>query len=108
MQTSLFTGAELRDKGMQRATDHANAVHGDWSEKAYHFFKWFITQHIGEFMVEDVRRAARSFVPEPPHLRAWGSVVVRAVKAGLIKRKGIRSVKNAKAHKANASVWIKL
>ena len=56
-------------------------------------------------MVEDVREASKGVVPVTPSTRAWGGVVVRASKAGVIKRKGFKNVKNAKAHCTPATLW---
>ena len=106
-QLQISFGAQLRDIGMRKATDHANAVHEDWSDKAFYFLKWFVTRQHVEFMAEDVREAAKNYVPEPPSKRAWGAVIVRAKKEGLIKSIGFRSVSNSKAHRTPASLWIK-
>ncbi len=95
-------------KGLQKAEDHANAVHNNWSDDAYKFLTLFITHKKGDFMVEDVRTASKYIVPEPPSMRAWGAIILRAAKARMIKKVGIRAVKNLKAHKANASVWRRL
>ena len=56
-------------------------------------------------MTEDIRLASEKKVPIPPSNRAWGGVVVRASKAGLITRAGFSNVKNAKAHSTPATVW---
>lgn len=107
-QLDLFTGAELRDKGIQRAVDHANEVHEGWSDQAFKFLKAFLLTHRGEFMTEYVRAAASGIVPEPPSKRAWGGVMTRAKNEGLIRSIGFRSVTNAKAHCTPASVWLKV
>lgn len=89
---------------MQRAEDHANKVHPDWSAKAYDFLLGYAEIN-SEFMAEDVRLAGQGLVPEPPSKRAWGSVIRRAAVNGIIRRLGFRSVKNAKAHSAPCGVW---
>jgi hypothetical protein len=104
IQTQIQFGKQLKERGMQKAVDHANQVHTDWSEKAFEFLKSFIIEH-KKFLAEDVRYYSAGKVPEPPSQRAWGSVIVRAAKAGLIRRVGYEQVKNVKAHRANASVW---
>lgn len=101
------TGEELRDAGMQKAEDHANQKQPTWSDKAYIFLLGFARRN-DTFMVEEVRQAARGIVPEPPSLRAWGSVVTKAAKAGAIKRIGYKEVENPKAHCTPASVWMKI
>lgn len=98
------TGLQLRDIGIQKAVDHADAVHDGWSDKAYSFLLNFIKSS-REFMTEDIREAAIGIVPEPLSNRAWGSVVLKAARNGLIYKSGIVQVKNPKAHMANANVW---
>ena len=100
----INNGAQLRDKGIKQAIDNADDTHERWSEKAYKFLtNWIKTQY--EFMTEDVRLASEKTVPIPPSNRAWGGVVVRASRAGLISRVGFSSVKNVKAHRTPATVW---
>ena len=100
----INNGTQLRDKGIKQAIDNADDTHERWSEKAYKFLtNWIKTQY--EFMTEDVRLASEKKIPIPPSNRAWGGVVVRASKAGLITRVGFSNVKNAKAHSTPATVW---
>lgn len=107
MEQDLFTGEYLRDQGMSRAVEHADRVIESWSDKAYKYTVGYIQSH-DKFMVEDIRQASRGVISEPPSIRAWGSIIVRAAKKGLVKRIGFQSVKNAKAHCANAAVWQKI
>ena len=102
-QLDLFQGRKNRDQGIKQAEDHANQYE-NWSVKAYTFLLYYIQQK-KEFMTEEMREASKGSVPDPPSARAWGGIIVRAVKNGLIKRKGYGQVKNPKAHRANASVW---
>ena len=102
-------GSQLRDKGIKQAIDNADDTHDKWSEKAYKFLLDYIKYGEGrdqyEFMTEDVRVASESAIPKPPSNRAWGGVILRAAKAGLINRVGFSNVKNAKAHRTPATVW---
>jgi hypothetical protein len=105
-QIDLFEARELRDKGIEKAMSHANEVIPDWSEKAYQLLREFLSRHSGPFMTEEVRSyAALVDFPLPPHARAWGSVIVRAVKQGLIQSQGYAKVKNPKAHRTPAALW---
>ena len=107
-QTNLFTGQELRDKGIKKAVDHAGVK---WADEAYEFllhkilYMKLLPEYGRTFMVEDVRRAAIDVINDPPSNRAWGGVIRRAANAGLIEKVGIRQVTNPKAHCANANVW---
>ena len=100
----MNNGTELRDKGIKKALDNANNIHDKWSEKAYKFLLKYIKYQY-EFMTEDVRVASEKAIPKPPSNRAWGGVILKAVRSGLINRVGFSNVKNAKAHKTPASVW---
>lgn len=102
----LLSGRDLREQGIYRAVSHANATHAEWSEKAYKVLKDFLTMTRGNtFMCEDVREFAINYLPEPPTKRAWGSIIVRAKKDGIIKHCGFGQVTNPRAHRANASLW---
>jgi len=96
------TGQQLRDAGMKQAIEHADKVVESWSDKAYDHLLKYIVLH-DEFMAEDLRYESK--LPEPPSRRAWGQIMLRAAKSGLIYRVGFRAVKNPKAHCANASLW---
>ena len=105
-QYTLELGQKLRDKGIQQAVDHANIETENWSENAYRFLLEYIKTKInGRFMAEDAREASAGIVPEPPSKRAWGGIIVRAVRSGKIKRAGFMTVKNEKAHCTPATLW---
>lgn len=107
-QTTIDFSRTARDKGIQQATDHADAVHDSWSDKAYGHFRTFVSQQNGPFKIESFREWVKDFLPLPPSLRAFGSITVRAVRAGLIKRIGYTQVTNIKAHRANCALWQKI
>ena len=100
----INNGSQLRDKGIKQAINNADDIHEKWSEKAYKFLTDYIRSH-HEFMTEDVRVASEKKIPIPPSNRAWGGIILRASKAGLITRVGFSSVKNVKAHRTPATVW---
>lgn len=105
-QTELFTGKQRRDAGIKKAEDHAG---GAWNIMADAAFDWFISKRQTDFMTEDFRLIANHLfgLPNPPSLRAFGGVILRAARAGKIVRVGYGQVKNPKANSANASVWRK-
>ena len=100
----IDNGIQLRDKGIKQAIDNANDTHDKWSDKAYKFLVDY-TKSQYEFMTEDVRIASEKEIPKPPSNRAWGGIILRAVRAGLVHRVGFSSVKNIKAHRTPATVW---
>jgi hypothetical protein len=110
MQTEInFNGRELRDAGIALAVEHAEQVIPDWKEKAFSMFvEWLSGWPCGyKFLMEDARQSLEvRGLPAPPSLRAYGHLIVRAKKEGLIIHSGYRQVKNVRAHCANASVWM--
>ena len=100
----INNGSQLRDKGIKKAVDNANDTHEKWSDKAYKFLVDYIKSH-QEFMTEDLRLDSEKEIPKPPSNRAWGGIILRAVRAGLIHRVGFSNVKNVKAHRTPATVW---
>lgn len=56
IQTQLDFGKVNRDKGMQVALDHAEAVEPGWADMAYSFLvNVFLKHHRGQFMTEDFK-----------------------------------------------------
>jgi len=100
----LFTGQELRDAGIKQSMETAEKNQENWTQIAYQFLLNYIKSN-KEFMAEDVREASEGIIQSPPSKRAWGGIFVKAVKSGLIKRKGFKNVKNAKAHCTPATLW---
>lgn len=105
---AFVTGRQLRDAGMQTAIAHAALVDPDWPAKALQALREYLFFNRGvDFMAEDVRAYAYSELrlPRPPHCRAWGSIMFKAAREGLIRRVRLAPVKTASSHRANASVW---
>jgi hypothetical protein len=109
LQVEIDFARKVTNEGIQRAVDTANRVHKNWSDKAYAYLKIYVaSRKPGErFMCEDIREDAGTLVPEPPSLRAYGALIQRAIKEGLIIRVGYDQVRNAKAHRATAAVFVK-
>jgi hypothetical protein len=105
MQVQIDFSRTVTNAGIKRAEDHANKVHGDWSQQAFEFLKIYLRHNKNDFMTEDVRNACKGVVPEAPTARAWGAIILKAAHADLIRKVGIRPVKNLRAHRANAAVW---
>lgn len=93
-----------RDRGMQQAIDHANRVDPSWADTVYTYLRVYARTH-PSFTTEDVRRAAGDEVPTPPDKRAWGGVVNRAVRAGVVARSGFVQAKDPKVHCNVVTLW---
>lgn len=104
-QLPLPLGRQLKEKGIQRAVDNAERVNPGWKEKCYELFKRFVVGQVKPFKVEAFREAVKEQLEEPPHLRAFAFVVVKAKKEGLIKHVGYTQVDNPTSHRANCSLW---
>lgn len=93
--------------GISIATHHADLLFTNWSSNAYALLETYIQRHRGtQFLAEDIRDWAISHgLPKPPHDRAWGGVISRAAKVGIIKFMGYEKTKNPKAHRTPASLW---
>jgi len=100
---------ELRDAGIAKATANAGDFAGcKWGDLAFSFVSQFLSQRTrhGYFLAEDVRVfATEGGLPEPNSLRAWGGVMIRAAKAGMIERVGYALTKNPRAHHTPAAAW---
>lgn len=97
-----------RDNGIARAADHADRVSPTWTDRAAALLvQYTLTLPVGECITsEGVREYAElQGLPPPPDLRTWGAVMVRAAKAGHIKRVGYVNAKNPKVHCTVVSLW---
>lgn len=100
------SGPQRKAHGMAQALAHANAASRDWSEQAYAAVAHFAAQRI-DFRAEQVRADAEQHgLPAAPHNRAWGAVISKAARAGLIRRVRFAPCDNPKAHSCHVSVWI--
>jgi hypothetical protein len=106
VQHDLFGSILAKNDGIQRATDHAEAVSPGWNEQCYQLLLKFLSNHAGPFMAEDFRAyCALLDFDLPPSARAFGGVIVRARIAGIIEKVGYRNVRNVKAHATPATLW---
>jgi hypothetical protein len=102
-------GLELRDRGMQQAIETAEKTcHLPWGEQAYEvLLKWLFLKRDTHFKCEDFREHCQlnNLLPEPPSLRAYGAVFMRAARNRVIFRVGHTQVTNPRAHRANCTLW---
>lgn len=106
---AIREGEILRDAGILQAQENADKKSPRWSEKVYELFtEWAVKKGSGHrFKTEDFRLSVEltGKVSKPPSRRAYGSIAVKAVKAGLIKKVGYAQVSNPLAHRANCVLW---
>lgn len=108
-QTEINFARQSRDKGIKKAITHADRVHDKWGDRVFEAFKeYLIIMQKQPFQIEDFREWIGDKIPPPPHNRAFGAIVIRAIKAGLIWRAGFAPVKNPKAHRAIGAVWLRV
>lgn len=100
-------GQRLADEGMTRAIEHADRVCNGWSSKAWNLFVRYITEVKREFMTEDVREWAHNMgLPLPPDSRAWGAIIRRASRKGIIRSIGFAPMKSSNCHANPKHVWV--
>lgn len=79
-----------RDAGMQSSAEHAEDVQPGWQGAAMVGAMAAIHRQTGHFTMEHIRTVATWCfgLPQPPELRAWGSVTVRLIREGIIEKTG--------------------
>lgn len=91
-QLGLFGQRESelrRDAGIERAASHADRESEDWQQRAFEILRAFAVRRAdAPWLCEDLVLYAASLIEEPPTKRAWGAVVQRAQRSGLIERCG--------------------
>jgi len=78
-----------RDEGIARAVSHADALDPEWSDTAFGMLQEFCTVRRGcLFTSEDVRRWCDIRGFETPVAKAWGHIMLRGARTGLIVKVG--------------------
>ena len=101
------TGRELGHEGAKIAADHADRENdGDWQTRAAYLLGLYQKTGVREFKNEDFRAFALSRgLPEPPDRRAFGAVILRAKKNGLIRHLRYGRVDDPIGHAHPVSIW---
>lgn len=106
---SIEEARAARDAGIQQAAEHAEEASPNWGDRAFEVLRMFAAAKRASgssFTSEDVRNSILgAHLPQPPHLRAWGSVFQRAARAGLIVKAGIVESRAAHCHCAFVATW---
>ena len=84
-----------RDQGLADAEAHADR---QWKADAWAWLTDYLREH-DEFFPDDACREG----PQPREKRAWGPIILRASRAGMIVRAGFRS--RTSGHMTAATVW---
>jgi len=102
-------GERRKNIGMEEAADHAEEESPQWKQRAFNLLVRYLSEYPKphQFQAEDFRNWCEmgKFIQEPPSKRAYGSIVLRAAKQGLIKKIGHATVKNVTAHRCFATLW---
>lgn len=80
----------LAQEGIQRAVDAAEREHPGWAALAYEYVKLYAQQNQGKrFIGRDIVTASKKYgLIQPPNDKAFGKVIQRAARDGVIQRVG--------------------
>lgn len=111
-QQQILFSEQLKEAGIKKAVDHADAAPPfNWSEKAFDFLLNYLKdQPPGvSFKTEDIILKAEQLnaIPKPPDDRAFGAIILKARREGLIKSIGISPRKKPAGHMGFTADWIK-
>ena len=104
-------GRTARDGGMQRSLDNANSVDDSWGIRALNCVAAYPHD---DMTCEDVRRwgEENNRVGPAPTARAWGAIMVRALRVGMIVKKDEypthRPSRNPKSHRRPQQIWLRV
>lgn len=105
MEGVLKSGAELMKEGMERAVAHAEREEPGWSDRALATLTDYARSH-QFFATEGVVSYAKvRGLPPAPDARAWGGVVTRAKRRGIVIEDGYMASANPQAHLRPTRVW---
>lgn len=78
-----------RDIGIARAERHANAAWCQWSEVAFDYLRLYCEDNPGDrFLAEELRNFAAAHGFTSANDKAWGAIMRKGAKEGLIYRYG--------------------
>jgi hypothetical protein len=93
-------------EGIERSSANAERKNPGWNDDAY---QYVVDYPEKQFMTEDVRfHAEECGLPIPPSKRAWGAVMVRARKDGIIQSLGVKRKPSDSSHGTPAVLWEKV
>jgi hypothetical protein len=100
-----YTPKEL---GIIRSETKQEQLEPGWQDLAIEKLKIYI-QSTNQFITEDFRLwAEQNGLSQPPEPRAYGALILKAIKLGLIRWSGhYQEMKNPKSHNCPKKVWLK-
>jgi hypothetical protein len=104
MSQTLNVAAFLRDHGMTVAENAQERRHAGWQDSAYAWLVNYTHEH-HEFTTELVRAYAEGNGLPPSTGFAWGAVIKRAVRDGLIEPAGFEASSNPSRHLGTVRIW---
>ena len=108
MQLDLFEAEKKKKQGIKVASLNAEYHLGGWANEAIRILEGFLRVRTTPFLAEEFRVWCERYgLPNPPHKRAWGGVMLRACKMGLIEKAGYEKTTNPLAHRTPATLWRK-
>ena len=77
-----------------------------WCEQAMVLLEQYRLKAVGKFLCEDVRVFAESNgLPKPPDSRAWGGVIKRAQRLGIVVPAGYAMTRHPSCHAGVKTAW---
>jgi len=103
-----FSGEELKTIGQNLALETADKLHEDWTLKAMAMLRQYCRIHGSghQFRGEQARfYCEANDIPQPGTKKAYGGLMAKLAKEGLIKRVGFSNTKDPKSHHAHCALW---
>lgn len=102
-QPDLFEATSRGHKAAESSARRADKFIRQWTETAVAYLRTFAYKRKGKpFLAEEVRAAAEEWgLPQPPDARAWGFVMQRGRREGIVAAAGF-----AKAATSNGSAKV--
>lgn len=105
MEFDLFNQPTPKEVGIQLSYDKQNEIVESWGDMALDFVRVFARSN-EEFITEDIRVASVGIVEEPENGKAYGAVILKACKSGIITWSGrYAEMKNPRSHSCPKKVW---
>lgn len=100
-QLDMFSAKVDRDQALDQVAENA----GDFMTEAFEFIRKL---QPGEYTGEDIRLTCQHWGIEPHHHNAWGALIVKCIKAGVLRNTGRREhMKSPKSHARKTDVYVK-